>query len=342
MASISDLKHHMQMIGTLEEYEFLSNFSPATLNLEQQEYVRKRLETIEAEARIRSTLPYEVQREIYQHLLRDSEPIDITRRENHVTPDHYTDPHVEFDYWRLTPFVYSTDNVHDAVVSMNALEFVEDVLLNPTHMARFQILNPPKQITFEVLIRWDFLAEFLPEISLANMDSLFDLLHVFDGDVNRIKLKFLFKDSRVDYSRDPSTKREIAPNNEGRLRIMKAKMLDLLQTAMMAYHNVFHAPARISATSGFARQMAVRNILDPNMTDAAKHQIVRNWLGTTCSDLLDNMWSSDPRRAGFVKYHMLRAFEMDQRYYDRDEDVEDYVERMGIPFLPMHKEAYFS
>jgi hypothetical protein len=177
---------------TLDEYEFLTNINPATLNLEQQEYVRKRLETIEVEARIKSTLPYEVQRGIYQHLLRDSEPIDITRRENHVTPEHYTDPHVEFDYWRLTPFVYPTDNVHDAVTSMNALEFVENVLLDPTHMARFQTLNPPKQITFEVLIRWDFLPDFLPEISLANMDSLFDLLHVFDGDVNRIKLKFLF------------------------------------------------------------------------------------------------------------------------------------------------------
>jgi uncharacterized PurR-regulated membrane protein YhhQ (DUF165 family) len=74
---------------------------------------------------------------------------------------------------------------------------------------------------------------------------------------------------------------------------MKAKMLDLLQTAMMAYHNIFHAPARISAASGLARQMALRNILDPNVTDAVKHQLVRNWLGTTCSDLLDNMWSSD-------------------------------------------------
>jgi hypothetical protein len=188
----SDLKHHMQIIGTLEEYEFLTNFNPATLNLEQQDYVRKRLETIEVEAKIRSTLPYEVQREIYQHLLRDSEPLDITRRENHVTPEHYRDPHVEFDYWRLTSFLYPTDNVHDAVTSMNALEFVEDILLNPTHMARFQTLNPPKQITFEVLIRWDLLPDFLPEISLANMDSLFDLLHVFDGNVNRIKLKFLF------------------------------------------------------------------------------------------------------------------------------------------------------
>ncbi|KAH0194767.1 hypothetical protein KCV03_g120, partial [Aureobasidium melanogenum] len=245
-SNIPDKKHHMQMIGTLQEYEFLTAMDPITLTIDQQEHLNKRISTLELEARVRSTLPHDVKQKIYRHLLADAEPIDITRLENRVAPAYYTDPHAEFDYWRLTPFVYATDNIHDAVTSMNAHEFVRNILLNPTHMARLHTLDPPKQITYEILIRWDFVPMFLPEISLPNVESLFDLLHVLGGHPSRIHLKFLFKDTRVVYDKSPSSKKEVAPDNKGRLRIMKAKILDLFQTAMMEYHRCLSTPSTVS------------------------------------------------------------------------------------------------
>lgn len=144
-SNIPDKKHHMQMIGTLQEYEFLTVLDPTTLNSDQQEHLNERINTLELEARIRSSFPYGVKQKIYRHLLADAEPIDITILENHIAPEYYTDPHAEFDYWRLTPFVYATDNIHDAVISMNAHEFVENILLSPTHMARLHTLNPPRE-----------------------------------------------------------------------------------------------------------------------------------------------------------------------------------------------------
>ena len=330
------------MIGTLIEYDFLVSHNPATLNLEQQEYLRERVETLELEARIRSTLPYDVHRQIHRHVLRDAEPIDITSTVSRVAPSYYTDRHAEFDYWRFTPFVYRTDNVHDSVVSMNALEFVDGVLLNCNHMARFHAMKPLKQITFEILIRWDFVPNFLPEISLPNIDALFDLLGVLDGDVNRIRLEFLFKDSRIVYSRDPTTKEEIAPNNFGPLRIMKAKILDLLQTAMAAYRDFFHAPHRVTSATAFGLHMSTYRITNPMATNDILHMRARDWLADHCCDLFDGMWDTYRRRSGFVKYHMLQAFKMDQVYYDRDLDVQEYIQRgLGIPFLPMPKDVYF-
>ncbi|KAK6000682.1 hypothetical protein QM012_003407 [Aureobasidium pullulans] len=270
--SIPDKKHHMRMIGTLEEYEYLTEIDTTALTSDQQEYLCSRISTLELEARIRSTLPYEVKQKIYRYLLTDAEPIDITRLENQVAPAYYTDPHAEFDYWRLTPFVYATDNIHDAVITSNAHEFVENVLLDPTHMARFHTLDPPKQIIYEVLIRWDFVPMFLPEISLPNVESLFDLLHVLNGEPNRINLKFLFKDIRVVYDRSPSSKKEIAPDNKGRLRIMKAKMLDLLQTAMLEYHDCLSTPSTVSPLRKWGKYMKRDDAMDPEKTDAVKYK----------------------------------------------------------------------
>lgn len=341
-SSIPHLRLHLYMIGTLAEYDFLQAHDLTTLEPWQIEYLRERIQTLELEARIRSTLPYDVQRQIHRHTLRDAEPIDITNLANHIAPSYYTDPHAKFDYWRYTPFVYPTDNIHDAVMSSNALEFVEDVLLNPDHMARLHTLNPPKQITFEILIRWDFLPHFIPEVSLPNIDALFDLLGVFNGDVDRIRLEFLFKDITVNYSRDPSTKREIAPNNQGRLRIMRAKMLDLLQTAMAAYRDFFHAPQRITSATAFGLHMNTYRINHPMATNDVLHMRARDWIADHCCDLFDRMWDRYRRRAGFVKYHMLQEFRMGQEYYDRDLDVQEYIQNgMGIPFLPMPKDVYF-
>jgi len=203
-------------------------------------------------------------------------------------------------------------------------------------------MDPPKQITFEILIRWDFVPNFLPEISLPNIDALFDLLGVLDGDVDRIRLEFLFKDSRIVYSRDPTTKEEIAPNNHGPLRIMKAKMLDLLQTAMAAYRDFFHAPHRVTSATAFGLHMNTYRITNPMATTDILHMRARDWLADHCCDLFDSMWDTYRRRSGFVKYHMLQAFKMDQVYYDRDLDVQEYIQRgLGIPFLPMPKDVYF-
>lgn len=342
-SNIPDKKHHMDMIGTLQEYEYLMALDPTALNLDQQEYLNERISILELEARIRSTIPYDVKQKIYRYLLVDAEPIDITRLENHVAPAYYTDPHAEFDYWRLTPFVYATDNIHDAVISTNAHEFVENILLNPTHMARLYTLDPPKQITYEILIRWDFVPMFLPEISLPNVESLFDLLHVLGGDPNRIKLKFLFKDIRVVYDRSPFSKKEIAPDNKGRLRIMKAKMLDLLQTAMMEYHHCLSTPTTIAPLHKWDKYMRPQDVMNPDKTDDSKYKKVRIWLADACSELLDRMWDSGSgRRAGFVKWHMLEAFGMDQSYYNQDPNVVLYCNEPGIPFLPLNKRRFFS
>lgn len=332
----------MRMIGTLSEYEYLTALEPSALIADYQEYVRNRISTLELEARIRSTLPYDVKQNIYRHLLADAEPIDITRLENHVAPAYYTDPHAEFDYWRLTPFVFATDNIHDAVIASNAHEFVENVLLNPTHMARLHTLDPPKQIIYEISVRWDFVPMFLPEISLPNVESLFDLLHVLGGHPDRIQLKLLFKDIRVVYDRSISSKKEIAPDNKGRLRIMKAKMSDLLQTAMMEYHRCLETPSTVSPLQKWGRYMKFDDAIDPDMTDAVKYKRVRVWLADACSELLDRMWDSGSgRRAGFVKYHMLEAFGMDQSYYNQDPNVVLYCNEPGIPFLPLNKKRFF-
>jgi hypothetical protein len=114
-SAIQDLEYDMQMIGTLEEYEILNGLDPTTLTVEQQEYLRKRIETIEIEARVRSTLPYELQRRVHQNVLLNAEPLDITRPGSRITPVYSSDPHPEFDYWRFRPFVYPTDHIHDAV-----------------------------------------------------------------------------------------------------------------------------------------------------------------------------------------------------------------------------------
>lgn len=339
MASrIPDKKHHMRMIGTLVEYEHLTASDPSNLNYGQRDHVRSRIATLELEARIRSSLPYDVKQKVFRYLLPEAEPIDITRLENHIAPAYYTDPHAEFDYWRLTPRVYATDNIHDAVIAMNAHAFVEIVLLNPAHMARLHALDPPKQITYEILIRWDFVPMFLPEISLPNVESLFDLLHVLGGHPSRIQLKFLFKDIRTSLF----PKKEIAPNNKGRLRIMKAKMLDLLQTAMMEYHRCLKTPSTVSPLQKWGRYMRLDDAIDPDETDATKYKKVRVWLADACSELLDRMWDSGSgRRAGFVKYHMLEAFEMDQAYYNQDPNVVLYCNEPGIPFLPLNKTRFF-
>ncbi|KAH0355484.1 hypothetical protein KCU83_g1737, partial [Aureobasidium melanogenum] len=156
-------------------------------------------------------------------------------------------------------------------------------------MARFHTLDPPKQITYEILIRWDFVPMFLPEISLPNVESLFDLLHVLGGYPSRIKLKFLFKDIRLVYDRSPSSKKEIAPDNKGRRRIMKAKMLDLLQTAMMEYHRCLSTPSTVSPLQKWEKYMKYQDAMDPEKTDAAKYKRVRVWLADACSELLDPM-----------------------------------------------------
>ncbi|KAH0020374.1 hypothetical protein KCU78_g6475, partial [Aureobasidium melanogenum] len=341
-ANIPDKKHHMQMIGTLQEYESLTAMDPTTLTIDQQEHLNKRISTLELEARIRSTLPYDVKQKIYRLLLADAEPIDITRLENRVAPAYYTDPHAEFDYWRLTPFVYATDNIHDAVIPMHAHEFVRNVLLNPSHMARLHTLDPPKQITYEILIRWDFVPMFLPEISLPNVESLFDLLHVLGGHPSRIQLKFLFKDIRVVYDKSPSSKKEIAPDNKGRLRIVKAKILDLFQTAMMEYQRCLSTPSTVSPLHKWGKYMKYQDAMNSDKTDAAKYKKVRVWLADACSELLDRMWDSGSgRRAGFVKYHMLEVFGMDQSYYNQDPDVVLYCNEPGIPFLPLNKKRFF-
>ncbi|CAD0095606.1 unnamed protein product [Aureobasidium mustum] len=315
---------------------------PASLNYDQQEYLNKRIWVLELEAGIRSTLPGDIKQMIHRHLIPDAEPIDITRPENLVAPAYYTDPHAEFDYWRLTPFVFATDNIHDAVIATNAHRFVDRVLLNPTHMARFDTLDPPKQINYEILIRWDFVPHFLPEISLPNVESLFDLLHVLGGHPNRIRLNFLFKDIRVVYDRSPSSKKEIAPDNKGRLRIMKAKMLDLLQTAMMEYHRCLDTPSTVSRLQKWGRYMKHADATNPAITDADKYKKVRVWMADACSELLDRMWvSGSGRRAGFVKWHMLEAFGRDQSYYNQDPDVMLYVNEPGIPFLPLNKARFF-
>jgi hypothetical protein len=109
------MEYHMQMIGTLEEYEILTGLDPATLTVEQQQYLRERIETIEVEARVRSDLPYELQRRVHQNVLRNVEPLDITRPGSRVTPVYSSDPYAERDYWRYRPFFYPTDLIHDFV-----------------------------------------------------------------------------------------------------------------------------------------------------------------------------------------------------------------------------------
>ncbi|CAD0107978.1 unnamed protein product [Aureobasidium uvarum] len=341
-SSIPDKKHHMRMINTLEEYDFLTAIDPATLEPWQQEYQEERVKELELEAGIRSKLPYEIKKMIYRHLIPDFEPIDITRSENRVAPAYYTDPHAEFDYWRLTPFVYPTDNVYDAVPCMNAQKFVENILLDPNHTARLHTLDPPKQITFEVLIGWDFDPVFLPQISLGNVESLFDFLHVLGGNINHVKLKFMFKDTRVAYDTSPSSKKEIAPDNRGRLRIMKSKILDLLQTAMNRYRALLETPSTVSPMQKWGRYLDFQHATDVTTTDQEKYKQVRVWMADSCSDLLDDMWNSGyGRRAGFIKCHMLEAFRMPQEYYDRDAMVVLYRQNMGIPCLPLNKSLYF-
>jgi hypothetical protein len=88
--------------------------------------------------------------------------------------------------------------------------------------------------------------------------------------------------------------------------------------------------------------MALQQILNPTMSDAQNHAIVKDWLAPACNVLIDHVWSMHSRKTGFVKFHMLRAFQMDQVHYDRDEDVEEYCETMGVPHLPMTKEVYFG
>jgi hypothetical protein len=304
-STTSDMEYHMQMIGTLEEYEILTGLDPATLTLEQQQYLRERIETIEVEARVRSDLPYELQRRVHQNVLRNAEPLDITRPGSRVTPVYSSDPHAERDYWRYRPFFYPTDLIHAFVggraAQREAHSFVTNVLLNPNHMARFHTLDPPKQVTFEILVCWDFLPDSLPDISNQNFEALFNLLHAFGGDRDRIELKLCFKDFRINNNTDPTTKIEIAPDNQGQLRFMKAKILDLLQAAMKASHDFFHAPDRIVATSLFATSMAVQQILNPTMSDDQKHALVRNWLAPACNVLIDHMWSMHGRKTGLFR-----------------------------------------
>ncbi|CAD0083613.1 unnamed protein product [Aureobasidium vineae] len=209
-------------------------------------------------------------------------------------------------------------------------------------MARLHTLNPPKQITFEVLVGWDFDPVFLPQIPLGNVESLFDYLHVLGGNMNHIKLKFMSKDTRTAYDTSPSSKKEIAPDHRGRFRNMKSKILDLLQTAMDRYRACLETPSTVPPMQKWGRYLDFQHATDATTTDQDKYKQVRGWMADTCTDLLDNMWNSGyGRRAGFIKYHMLEAFKMPQEYYDRDAMVVLYRQNMGIPHLPLDKSLYF-
>jgi hypothetical protein len=92
----------MREIGTLDEYRTLQATNPSVLSLQQRTSRISRLRAIEAGARVKATLPYEMQREVHRLLLQEGE-LDITRATNAITPAYSSDPHFEFDYLRYTP-----------------------------------------------------------------------------------------------------------------------------------------------------------------------------------------------------------------------------------------------
>jgi hypothetical protein len=347
-STIPHLEQQMREIGTSDEYRTLQATDPSVLSLQQRTSRISRLRAIEAGARVRATLPYEMQREVHRRPLQEGE-LDVTRATNAITPAYSSDPHFEFDYWRYTPFVWPTYDIRgNPFNKRNALNFVQNVLLNPNHLARFHAMNPPKQIIFEILVCWDFNTPTTPNFDADALMAMLKLLDVFNGDIDRIKPKLMFKDSRPGYDVSPTSKTEIAPQDSGPLRQMKARALNMLNIIMVEYRNLLQNPASMRnwqryAQGGAHPMMRIHNGPILTLPDDQKYLKARDWISATATTILDRMWgysdtnALDRRRIGFIKYEMIRTLNMPQHYYDNDRHVRFYRERMGIPWLPLDK-----
>jgi hypothetical protein len=206
-------------------------------------------------------------------------------------------------------------------------------------------MNPPKQIIFEILVCWDFNTPTTPNFDADAIMAMLKLLDVFNGDIDRIKPKLMFKDSRPGYDASPASKTEIAPQDSGPLRHMKARALGMLNIIMVEYRNLLQNPSNWQryAQGGAHPMMRIHNGPILTLPDDQKYLKARDWIPAIATTILDRMWgysdtnAIDRRRIGFIKYEMIRTLNMPQHYYDNDRHVRFYRERKGIPWLPLDK-----
>ena len=320
----------LRLLNLEAEYTILTAINPATRTYEEDARI-KELDFL----CLAHSLPSEVKNNVLEYYIPGLEPVDIADPTNHSRPAWCTDNEAEFLYWRHARFVFRTDNLTRTNLDnkINAAQtFIQNNLRYTTHPARLFYMQPKKKIIFEIYLKIDLSVGGAAEIDDENLEALWRLLELLDGEMEHLQLKFIWKNDTNPNDLSAATKREVAANNSGPFTAIKQNLLAIVLAAARHYTTCMHAPATINPITRWARYLSPMTATDPHTTDAHRFALARDWSNLQVSGQVSRMWTTRNKR-GFVLWSLCGMFNVP---IPRDDGgAATYGWWMGTPTFPL-------
>ncbi|THW45828.1 hypothetical protein D6D22_03400 [Aureobasidium pullulans] len=240
----------LRLLNLEAEYTVLTAINPATRTYEEDARI-KELDFL----CLAHGLPSEVKNNVLEYYIPGLEPVDIADPANHTRPTWCTDNEAEFLYWRHTRFIFRTDDLTRTNLDnkINAAQtFIQNNLRSTTHPARLFYMQPKKKVIFEIYLKIDLSVGGAAEIDDENLEALWRLLELLNGEMGHLQLKFIWKNDTNPNDLSAATKREVATNNSGPFVAIEQNLLTIVLAAARHYTTCMHAPATINSIKRWA------------------------------------------------------------------------------------------
>ncbi|TIA27630.1 hypothetical protein D6C79_10573 [Aureobasidium pullulans] len=240
----------LRLLGLEAEYTVLTAINPAARTYEEDARI-KELDFL----CLAHGLPSEVKNHVLEYYIPGLEPVDIADPANHSRPTWCTDNEAEFLYWRHTRFIFRTDDLTRTNLDnkINAAQtFIQNILRSTTHSARLFYMQPKKKVIFEIYLKIDLSVGGAAEIDDENLEALWRLLELLNGEMGHLQLKFIWKNDANLNDVSAATKREVAANNSGPFVAIEQNLLTIVLAAARHYTTCMHAPATINSIKRWA------------------------------------------------------------------------------------------
>ncbi|THX45531.1 hypothetical protein D6D08_10387, partial [Aureobasidium pullulans] len=223
----------LRLLGLEAEYTVLTAINPAARTYEEDARI-KELDFL----CLAHGLPSEVKNHVLEYYIPGLEPVDIADPANHSRPTWCTDNEAEFLYWRHTRFIFRTDDLTRTNLDnkINAAQtFIQNILRSTTHSARLFYMQPKKKVIFEIYLKIDLSVGGAAEIDDENLEALWRLLELLNGEMEHLQLKFIWKNDTNPNDISAATKREVATNNSAPFAAIKQNLLAIVLAAARHY-----------------------------------------------------------------------------------------------------------
>ncbi|CAD0030403.1 unnamed protein product [Aureobasidium pullulans] len=320
----------LRLLNLEAEYTVLTAINPATRTYEEDARIRELYFLCLAHG-----LPSEVKNNVLEYYIPGLEPVDIADPTNHTRPTWCTDDEAEFLYWRHTRFIFRTDDLTRTNLDnkINAAQtLIQNNLCSTAHPARLFYMQPKKKIIFEIYLKIDLSVGGAAEIDDENLEALWRLLELLNGEMEHLQLKFIWKNDTNPNDISAATKREVATNNSAPFAAIKQNLLAIVLAAARHYTTCMHAPATVNPITRWARYLSPMTATDPATTDAHKFAFARDWSTLRVSGQVSRMWTTRNKR-GFVLWSLCGMFNVP---IPRDDGgAATYGWWMGTPTFPL-------